>query len=223
MMMEGFSLPTSIGWRGVFFNQVQLHLELADLAFKRRDVHLIFGDDTGFSLFIIEFAAIELRQLDKVGRDTISALRITGSNDAVSNILAKLQLERCRVPPIWTSGFHEPSPFKAHKAYQFFVSRGPARGVHSIEGSDLGGNQHPNIYYYIWVARRSDRLFVIDTGFGHNAAAERGRVLSARSAPMGSRSIASAGTRGDSGRAGPHSARLGRHRLRRHTLLRELP
>lgn len=40
----------------------------------------------------------------------------------------------------------------------------------------------PNIYYYVWVARRSDRLFVIDSGFEHRAAAERGRVLSARPA-----------------------------------------
>ncbi|AMS45410.1 N-acyl homoserine lactonase family protein [Aminobacter aminovorans] len=40
----------------------------------------------------------------------------------------------------------------------------------------------PNIFYYVWVARRSDRVFVIDTGFEHRAAAERGRVLSARPA-----------------------------------------
>jgi len=40
----------------------------------------------------------------------------------------------------------------------------------------------PNIYYYVWVARRSDKLFVIDTGFEHKAAAERGRVLTARPA-----------------------------------------
>lgn len=26
------------------------------------------------------------------------------------------------------SGFHEPSPIKALRAHQFFVSRGPARG-----------------------------------------------------------------------------------------------
>jgi glyoxylase-like metal-dependent hydrolase (beta-lactamase superfamily II) len=37
----------------------------------------------------------------------------------------------------------------------------------------------PNIFYYVWVARRSDRLFVIDTGFERRAAAERGRSLSA--------------------------------------------
>lgn len=36
-------------------------------------------------------------------------------------------------------------------------------------GSDLA--------YYVWVARRSDRVFVIDTGFGPQAAAQRGRDL----------------------------------------------
>jgi hypothetical protein len=42
-----------------FFNKVQL---AGDLAFKRRDLCLIFGGDAGLRLFIIEFAAIELRQ-----------------------------------------------------------------------------------------------------------------------------------------------------------------
>lgn len=38
----------------------------------------------------------------------------------------------------------------------------------------------PNIYYYIWVARRSDSVVVIDTGFEAEAAANRGRRLDAR-------------------------------------------
>ena len=42
------------------------------------------------------------------------------SNDTVSNILAKLQLERRRMPSIRSSGLHEPSPIEAHRAYQFF-------------------------------------------------------------------------------------------------------
>lgn len=43
-------------------------------------------------------------------------------------------------------------------------------GAHSNEpGSDLA--------YYVWVARRSDRVFVIDTGFGPQAARQRGREL----------------------------------------------
>lgn len=39
----------------------------------------------------------------------------------------------------------------------------------SKPGSDLA--------YYVWVARRSDKVFVIDTGFGSQAASQRGREL----------------------------------------------
>jgi glyoxylase-like metal-dependent hydrolase (beta-lactamase superfamily II) len=42
-------------------------------------------------------------------------------------------------------------------------------GASDTPGSDLA--------YYVWVARRSDRVFVIDTGFGPQAATERGREL----------------------------------------------
>ena len=38
------------------------------------------------------------------------------------------------------------------------------------------------IFYYVWVARRSDKVFVIDTGFEHEAAMQRGRKLDARPA-----------------------------------------
>lgn len=34
-----------------------------------------------------------------------------------------------------------------------------------------------DLAYYVWVARRSDRVFVIDTGFGPQAATQRGRDL----------------------------------------------
>lgn len=46
----------------MFFTQVQLHGELADLAFERRNVGLVLSNDAGFSLLIVQFAAIELRQ-----------------------------------------------------------------------------------------------------------------------------------------------------------------
>ncbi|WP_256465747.1 hypothetical protein [Shinella sedimenti] len=42
-MIEEFPLSPAIGWRGVFFNQVQLHGKLADLAFERRNVCLVLG------------------------------------------------------------------------------------------------------------------------------------------------------------------------------------
>jgi len=44
----------------------------------------------------------------------------------------------------------------------------------------IGGDPHEkgsDLAYYIWVARRSDRTFVIDTGFGPQAATTRGRTL----------------------------------------------
>ncbi|WP_234188324.1 hypothetical protein [Shinella sp. NM-101] len=85
-----------------FFNQVQLHRELADLAFERRNVGLVLGDDAGLSLLIVQFAAIKLRQpqLDEVVRNAIRALCVAPPDNAVSDILAKLQLERRRMPSI---------------------------------------------------------------------------------------------------------------------------
>ena len=41
------------------------------------------------------------------------------SDDAVSDILAKLQTERRRMPTTRTSGLHEPSPIEARRVYQF--------------------------------------------------------------------------------------------------------
>ncbi|KMK64844.1 N-acyl homoserine lactonase family protein [Puniceibacterium sp. IMCC21224] len=43
----------------------------------------------------------------------------------------------------------------------------------------IGGDFHESsdLAYYVWVARRGDRLFLIDTGFGPDAAAARGREL----------------------------------------------
>lgn len=78
------------------------------------------------------------------------------SNDTVSNILAKLQLERRRMPSIRSSGLHEPSPIEAHRAYQFFVPHGPARGAHSNAGSALSANQQSEDLlnscapYFLW-------------------------------------------------------------------------
>ncbi len=41
------------------------------------------------------------------------------ADDPVADILAELQFKLRRVPTIWASRLHEPSPFKAHRAYQF--------------------------------------------------------------------------------------------------------
>ncbi|WP_412066281.1 hypothetical protein [Rhizobium sp. SYY.PMSO] len=129
--MEGFSLP-AIGWCGVFY-QVRSIVSWPTLRSSRRGLRLIFSDDARLGFFPGEFAAIELRQpqLNEVGRDVVSALRVTPPDNTVADILTKLQLERCRLSSIWSSGLHEPFPTEALKAYQFFRSRGPARGVHS--------------------------------------------------------------------------------------------
>jgi len=47
----------------------------------------------------------------------------------------------------------------------------------------IGGDLHEegsDLFYYVWVVRRADRCFIIDTGFGENAARARGRQLFAR-------------------------------------------
>lgn len=43
----------------------------------------------------------------------------------------------------------------------------------------IGGDAHESsdLAYYVWVARRSDKLVLIDTGFGQEAAKTRGREL----------------------------------------------
>lgn len=50
-----------------------------------------------------------------------------------------------------------------------------------IGGTDLHDSSS-DLFYYVWVARRSDRCFLIDTGFGEEAAARRGRDLELRPA-----------------------------------------
>lgn len=44
----------------------------------------------------------------------------------------------------------------------------------------IGADTHEvgrNLEYFVWVARRSDKVFVIDTGFNATSAAERGRTM----------------------------------------------
>lgn len=60
-MVEELTLSPAIGWRGVFY-PVQRHGELGDLAFRRGNMGLVLGNDAGFNLLIVQFAAMELRQ-----------------------------------------------------------------------------------------------------------------------------------------------------------------
>jgi hypothetical protein len=84
-------------------------------------VCLVLGNNASLRFLVIQFATIELRepQLDEVSRNAVGALRIAPSNDAVSDILAKLQFERRRTPAIWPSGFHEPSAIEARRVSVF--------------------------------------------------------------------------------------------------------
>lgn len=62
--------------------------------------------------------------------------------------------------------------------YEVFAIRyGTRQGTRA--GNFLGGDPHDgpmDMDYYIWLVRNDDRLFVVDTGFGMEAGARRGRI-----------------------------------------------
>ena len=69
--------------------------------------------------------------------------------------------------------------------FELFALRYARHGGRTSADNYIGGDLHEageDLFYYVWVARRSDRLFVIDTGFGEQAAQERGRDLALRPA-----------------------------------------
>jgi glyoxylase-like metal-dependent hydrolase (beta-lactamase superfamily II) len=64
--------------------------------------------------------------------------------------------------------------------FELFALRYATHAGRRQSDNQLGGDSHEtgtNLDYYIWVARRADRLIVIDTGFDAAAAVERGRTL----------------------------------------------
>lgn len=64
--------------------------------------------------------------------------------------------------------------------FELFALRYAHHGGRSAAENMIGGDIHEagsDLAYFVWVARRSDRVFVIDTGFGPRAAAERKRDL----------------------------------------------
>lgn len=63
--------------------------------------------------------------------------------------------------------------------FDLFAVRYAHNGGRKARDNFIGGNDHDasDLDYFIWVARRSDRLFVIDTGFGPDAARQRNRNL----------------------------------------------
>ena len=74
------------------------------------------------------------------------------------------------------------APLSGIEPFELFALNYARHGGRRETDNLLGGDPHEagsDLAYYVWVARRSDRLFVIDTGFGPEAAATRGRTLSA--------------------------------------------
>jgi hypothetical protein len=76
-MTQDLSLLLAIGIRGVFFGKIQLHRELANLAFGRGNAGLIRSDDAGLDFLVRQLTTIELGQpkLDEVGGDIMAAHR----------------------------------------------------------------------------------------------------------------------------------------------------
>ena len=72
------------------------------------------------------------------------------------------------------------SPGTAVEPFELFALQYAVHGGRRQTDNLIGGDPHEagsDLAYYIWVARRSDRVFVIDTGFGADAAANRQRTL----------------------------------------------
>lgn len=64
--------------------------------------------------------------------------------------------------------------------YELFALRYATHSGRSAADNMIGADLHDagsDLAYYVWVARRSDRVIVIDTGFGPDAAKARGRSL----------------------------------------------
>lgn len=78
-----------------------------------------------------------------------------------------------------------PEPPHDLEPFELFAIRYANHSGRSAADNVIGGDLHEagsDLDYFVWVARRSDRTFVIDTGFGEAAAAERGRTLLRRPA-----------------------------------------
>ncbi len=88
--IDKFSLSLTRRRRGVFFDKVELHGELADLAFEGRDLGLVFRDDRCLSLFGAQLSPVVLRQpeLNQVGRQGVLLRRIAPADGTAANVLA---------------------------------------------------------------------------------------------------------------------------------------
>lgn len=68
----------------------------------------------------------------------------------------------------------------AIEPFELFAIRYARHSGRTVADNVIGGDLHEagsDLDYFIWVAKRSDRVFVIDTGFGPQQAEQRGRTL----------------------------------------------
>ncbi len=80
-----------------------------------------------------------------------------------------------------------PTPGSTPEPFELLALRYATHGGRKASDNYVGGDLHEgsdDLDYFVWVARRSDRLVVIDTGFGATAAAARGRTLLAEPADL---------------------------------------
>lgn len=69
---------------------------------------------------------------------------------------------------------HGPAPFELYAIR--YANHNNRKSSDNMIGGDLH-EEGSDLDYFVWVARRAEEVFLIDTGFGKDAAAQRGRTL----------------------------------------------
>ncbi|MDF0749578.1 N-acyl homoserine lactonase family protein [Marinobacter sp. 71-i] len=73
-----------------------------------------------------------------------------------------------------TSSSSNPAPFELYAIR--YANHSNRKSSDNMIGGDLH-EEGSDLDYFVWVARRAGEVFLIDTGFGREAAAQRGRTL----------------------------------------------
>src|SRR5690606_7926016 len=95
-------------------------------------------------------------------------------------LLSRRRSERSAMTPV-----AEVEAEKALAPFELYAVRYAVHSGRRESDNFLRGDPHESgadLHYYIWLARRGDEVFVIDTGFADQAAAARGRTLLRRPA-----------------------------------------
>jgi glyoxylase-like metal-dependent hydrolase (beta-lactamase superfamily II) len=72
------------------------------------------------------------------------------------------------------------TPMTGIEPFELFAIRCGRHTGRRATDNFIGADPHEagrNLEYFVWVARRSDKVFIIDTGFNPTSAAERGRTM----------------------------------------------